>query len=136
MSDTLPSLLPRERARRLLAEPMTPAQLLLGLRGRIPRRTFWAWGVVAPLLLSAYITLLTGIAGVRSAQVESALNAILLWPALAVSVKRWHDRDKSGWWVLIQLLPVIGTLWALVENGFLRGTAGPNRYGDDFTGQL
>ena len=48
-----------------------------------------------------------------------------------VSVKRWHDRDRSGWWVLLNLLPVIGWLWALVDNGFVRGTRGPNRYGAD-----
>ena len=59
------------------------------------------------------------------------VNLLLIWPALAVSVKRWHDRDKSGWWVLLNLLPVIGWLWALVDNGFLRGTDGPNRYGPD-----
>ena len=51
--------------------------------------------------------------------------------ALAVSVKRWHDRDKSGWWVLLNLLPVIGWLWALIDNGFLRGSVGPNRFGED-----
>lgn len=55
----------------------------------------------------------------------------ILWAGLAVSVKRWHDRDKSGWWILIGLIPVIGTIWVLVENGFLPGTAGPNRFGPD-----
>ena len=32
-----------------------------------------------------------------------------LWMKLAVLVKRWHDRDKSGWWVLITFIPVIGS---------------------------
>ncbi|MDH5331954.1 MAG: DUF805 domain-containing protein, partial [Aquincola sp.] len=57
-------------------------------------------------------------------------NVLLLWPALALSVKRWHDRDKSGWWVLVALIPFIGWLWMLIENGVRRGTVGPNRYGD------
>jgi uncharacterized membrane protein YhaH (DUF805 family) len=59
------------------------------------------------------------------------VNLLLLWPAVAVSVKRWHDRNRSGWWILINLLPIIGWAWALIENGLLRGTAGPNRFGAD-----
>jgi uncharacterized membrane protein YhaH (DUF805 family) len=72
--------------------------------------------------------------------------------SVMVGVKCLHDRDKSGWWLLVfYLLPAIlgmvpesvpGSLilmlasfavsiWALVELGFLRGTVGPNRYGAD-----
>ena len=56
---------------------------------------------------------------------------IWFWTHLAVFVKRWHDRDKSGWWVLINIIPVIGGLWTLIECGFLDGTTGPNKYGPD-----
>jgi uncharacterized membrane protein YhaH (DUF805 family) len=59
------------------------------------------------------------------------LILITLWPALAIYTKRWHDRDKSGWWTLIIFIPIIGSIWLLVELGFLRGTDGPNRFGDD-----
>ena len=55
----------------------------------------------------------------------------LVWVALAIAVKRWHDRNKTGWWILIALVPVIGGLWYLIECGFLAGTAGPNKYGAD-----
>ena len=70
-----------------------------------------------------------------------------------VGIKRLHDRDKSGWWLLVfyvlpGVLSMIGdnlaagsliftlasfavSIWALVELGFLRGTAGPNRFGPD-----
>jgi uncharacterized membrane protein YhaH (DUF805 family) len=54
-----------------------------------------------------------------------------LWIGLVLSVKRWHDRNKSGWWVLVNLVPVVGWLWQLIECGFLRGTTGPNRFGQD-----
>ncbi len=54
-----------------------------------------------------------------------------VWIGFAVGVKRYHDRGKSGWWVLIVLVPVIGGLWYLIECGFLRGTIGPNAYGPD-----
>ena len=56
-----------------------------------------------------------------------------IWASLALGIKRWHDRDKSGWWTLIGLIPVIGAIWAFVEQGCLRGTEGPNRFGDDPT---
>jgi uncharacterized membrane protein YhaH (DUF805 family) len=49
---------------------------------------------------------------------------LVTWITLAVAVKRDHDRDKSGWWILIIFLSVIGALWYLIECGFLRGTHG------------
>jgi len=54
-----------------------------------------------------------------------------IWAGLALSAKRWHDRGKSAWWILIGLIPLIGAIWTLVENGFLKGTEGPNQYGPD-----
>lgn len=60
-----------------------------------------------------------------------ALGVVNLWGGLALAIKRWHDRDKSGWWVLINFVPIIGGLWSLIETGFLRGTPGPNRFGNE-----
>jgi len=104
--------------------------LLLGLHGRIDRRTWWLWGVAAPLGLALYFTVVLRVAGLPARATDVAVNPLLLWPTLAVSVKRWHDRDKSGWWVLVALVPFIGWIWVLVENGLLRGDAGANRYGE------
>ncbi len=59
------------------------------------------------------------------------VSLLFLYPALAVYTKRWHDRDKSGWWTLIIFVPFIGAIWWLVECGFLRGTDGANRFGPD-----
>ncbi len=57
--------------------------------------------------------------------------AVVNYLALAVSVKRCHDRDRSGWFLLIYFIPIIGELWVSIELGFLRGTAGANRFGPD-----
>ena len=95
------------------------------------RRTFWLYGVLAMLGLGLLLSALLTIAGLRTQQVEAVVNLVLLWPLMAVSIKRWHDRDRSGWWVLIVLVPVVGWIWALIDNGFLRGTAGPNRFGPE-----
>jgi uncharacterized membrane protein YhaH (DUF805 family) len=55
----------------------------------------------------------------------------ILWPSLAVQAKRWHDINKSALWLLINVIPIAGPLWALIENGFIPDTNGPNRYGPD-----
>jgi uncharacterized membrane protein YhaH (DUF805 family) len=128
--------LPQAMPPSLLDEPMSLSQILFSLKGRIPRKTFWLYGVLGLLLVSVILNLLLGIAGFDDRVAEGVANLVILWPAVAVSVKRWHDRDKSGWWVLINLIPVIGSIWVLIENGFLRGTAGDNRFGADLTGRL
>lgn len=56
-----------------------------------------------------------------------------IWSSIALQVKRWHDRGKSGAMVLINLIPYIGGIWAFVECGCLRGTCGQNQYGQDPT---
>ena len=80
------------------------------------------------------LEMLLGIVGVSERRAEALTTLLLVWPCAAVSVKRWHDRDKSGWWALVYLIPLIGLLWTLVANGLLRGTAGANRFGEDVTG--
>ena len=61
----------------------------------------------------------------------TALFALgLLVPSIAVGVRRLHDTDRSGWWLLIGLIPLIGSFVLLV---FMvsSGTRGPNRFGPD-----
>ena len=117
-------------------DPMPLGQILFSFRGRVPRKVFWLYGVLGPLLVSAMLEMLLGIAGVPQRGIDLAPNLLLVWPCLAVAVKRWHDRDKSGWWLLLNLIPVIGWLWALVENGLLRGSVGANRFGPDLTDEF
>jgi uncharacterized membrane protein YhaH (DUF805 family) len=88
--------------------------------------------------------------------VAITLSLLQLVPNLMVAIKRLHDRNKSGWWLLFFIVPpqllefvagqlfgnepisyvlripaIVVTLWMIVELGFLRGTIGPNRFGDD-----
>ena len=95
------------------------AYLLFAFDGRINRAKFWLGIVIVWVTMLVF----SGIAG--------ALNSSFGWLMFAISIKRWHDRDKSGWWVLIGFIPIIGAIWALVETGFLEGTQGPNQYGPD-----
>ncbi len=54
----------------------------------------------------------------------------ILIPAIAVQVRRFHDQDKSGWFVLLGLIPFVGGIIVLVFM-CLPGTPGPNRFGPD-----
>jgi uncharacterized membrane protein YhaH (DUF805 family) len=55
---------------------------------------------------------------------------IVFIPNLAVTIRRLHDQDKSGWFILIGLIPIVGPIILLVFY-FLEGTRGPNRFGPD-----
>jgi uncharacterized membrane protein YhaH (DUF805 family) len=55
-----------------------------------------------------------------------------MWVSLAGSVKRLHDRGKSGWWYLLMFVlsfVIVGFFWWLIELGFLEGDEGDNRFG-------
>jgi uncharacterized membrane protein YhaH (DUF805 family) len=107
----------------------SPRWLLFSFEGRIGRRSWWLWSAAILIGMALYLTAVLRIAGVAKDTADLLVNLLLLWPALAISVKRWHDRDKPGWWALIAFVPVIGWIWMLIENGLLSGTAGANRFG-------
>ncbi|MDO1582926.1 DUF805 domain-containing protein [Rhizobium oryzicola] len=125
-------------------------KLLFTASGRINRATFWKG-----FLLVIGVTLVAGAAvfGYASAmapagtgdepiQLEGAaavpmvigmfaIIAFNIVAGLCLAIKRLHDRNKSGWWMLIQFIPLIGSIWYFIEVGFLAGTKGENRFGAD-----
>jgi uncharacterized membrane protein YhaH (DUF805 family) len=110
--------------------------LLTSYEGRINRAKFWAGvGVLFAVgILANLIDLMLGIriGGDQGIGILGLIVAVAsIYFGLAVYAKRWHDRDKSGWWSLIILIPIIGPIWVLVECGILEGTKGPNRFGPD-----
>jgi uncharacterized membrane protein YhaH (DUF805 family) len=58
-----------------------------------------------------------------------------LLPSLAVTVRRLHDTNKSGWNLLISFIPLVGSLWLLVIM-VSKGTEGENKYGPDPNGDV
>ena len=114
----------------LLDDPMPPLRLWLDPRGRIGRATWWLHGVLGLLGLAVLLRTLMDIARVPQDQVDEWVSLLLAWPTLALSAKRWQDRDRSGWWVLVLLIPVVGVFWMVADNGCVRGTPGRNRYGE------
>ncbi|MCL1598086.1 MAG: DUF805 domain-containing protein [Actinomycetia bacterium] len=105
--------------------------LLFKFSGRINRAKFWiGLGVTWAIMVLAMM-----IAGALGNAIGWILLLIayvaVVWIGIAVSIKRWHDRGKPGWWIFIGLIPLVGPIWALVETGFLEGTKGDNEYGPD-----
>jgi uncharacterized membrane protein YhaH (DUF805 family) len=112
-------------------------QKLFGFEGRLRRRDYWLLSfAITVVFLVVYVAaaLSLGIEpgddhDTRGLGLRFVGALLLLWPSLAIAVKRLHDRGQSGWWWLISLIPLVGSIWTLVNLGILDGTAGQNRYG-------
>jgi uncharacterized membrane protein YhaH (DUF805 family) len=113
--------------------------------GRASRSEYW-WWVLYSILTSVVIGFVEVQMGLGSGMMSHGGGGFqanfaggplsILWalanllPGLAVTVRRLHDLDKSGWWLLIAFVPLIGAIVLLVW--FLsRGTVGANRFGED-----
>ena len=117
---------------------------LFSFQGRINRAKFWLVHVVMWVVVLVVFGAILGSAAVSS-DPQAALQSVgvvgglillvvyilALWIGLAIAAKRWHDRNKSAWWILIVFVPAVGALWYLIECGFLKGTTGANKFGSD-----
>jgi len=127
-------------------------RLLFTFEGRITRKKMWLAvliHIIAAAVVGLVFTLLWSVIpgsitedGTYHVEGATAIPYIVLglayivfsvWSGLAVAVKRLHDRNKSGWFFLIQFVPLIGSIWYLVEILLLKGTTGSNRFGEDAT---
>jgi uncharacterized membrane protein YhaH (DUF805 family) len=106
-------------------------------KGRIGRGTWWKANIALIVVLLFLDFLIKQAAG---NDLSDFLAIILLIFNLAycvayliVTIKRLHDLDYSGWYYLIALIPLIGGLILFIQTGFIKGTTGPNKYGDDPT---
>lgn len=112
--------------------------LLFSFEGRVGRGPYWIYFVVMLVVLGGLTAL--GMMTALNAESRSSVGGmtslpmtiamlVMIWPSVAILAKRWHDVDKSAWWILIALVPVVGGIVALVFNGFIAGTPGTNRFG-------
>ena len=102
--------------------------------GRIDRKQWWLryalpYTVIFFGLMAIDWNIGTFYTDMRFGLASGVFGLIAFVPSILIDIKRFHDRDKSGWWMLLLLVPIIGGLWLLIELGFLAGTPGPNRYG-------
>ena len=93
--------------------------------GRARRKEYWMF-----FLFNIIATIILGIiAGVIHTKVLSVLyDLALIVPSVAVTVRRLHDTDRSGWWILIGLIPLVGTIILIVFEA-TDSQPGENKYG-------
>jgi len=118
---------------------MTAVKTVLGkyatFSGRAQRSEFW-WFYLFSLIVSAVLQMVdralfgTLVGGQDVGILAPLFSLAILLPSLAVGARRLHDTDRSGWWLLIALIPILGFL-VLLYFFVQRGTAGPNQHGAD-----
>jgi uncharacterized membrane protein YhaH (DUF805 family) len=101
--------------------------------GRSSRSEFWLYVLVYVIIYIIAIVLDALVLGHNMSQggvgIFTGIVALVhLLPGLAVAVRRLHDTDRSGWWILICLIPLIGAIWLIVLY-CSAGTLGANRFG-------
>ncbi len=106
-------------------------QNYVNFTGRASRSEFWFW-VLFAVLVSIAATLIDVVlfSDSEMSPVNTLAGVALLLPNLSVSVRRLHDIDRSGWWILLGLIPIVGWIIIIIWN-CTKGTAGPNRFGPD-----
>jgi uncharacterized membrane protein YhaH (DUF805 family) len=140
---------------------MEIARLWFDFKGRINRGKYWFVGIANLLRFAAFVLVAVAAHSGALGVLAGLVGVPLFLSSMAIGVKRLHDRNKSAWWLLLFYLmpPVLNivrdalvrlhdplpftlamvfwvvsvgiSIWAVIELGCLRGTAGPNRYGPD-----
>ncbi len=95
--------------------------------GRAARPEFWWWALFVSIVYVVFAVLAAVIGREVYALLALFVLAVIL-PNLAVTARRLHDTDRSGWWQLIALVPIIGPIVLLIFE-ILPGTPGANRFG-------
>ena len=114
---------------------LMPLRRSADFSGRSRRKEYWMFilGYIIALVAAMVVEGVLGMSGMVGGvygPITLLLILALLIPAIAVQVRRFHDQDKSGWFVLLAFIPIIGSIAVLVFM-CLAGTDGPNRFGDD-----
>lgn len=111
--------------------------LYLTFSGRINRQKYilaslplFALGFLATFIDASTGGVLVEIGPITYGPAQSLGFLILLIPGLALGIKRLHDRNRTGWLILLAYVPIIN-IWIAIELLFLKGTLGRNRYGQD-----
>lgn len=120
---------------------LMPLKRYAEFSGRSRRKEYWMFTLFQILVLIV-MGVLVGITGGFDESGASTLGSamlvimgliylgLFLIPGIAVTVRRFHDQDKSGWFYLLSFIPYVGGLIMLVFM-CLEGTQGPNQYGPD-----
>lgn len=108
-----------------------PLKRIADFRGRSRRREFWMFTLfeVAVICATGFVDRALGDTNGEGIIGPLVVLAFMV-PSVMVSIRRLHDTDRSGWWIWVSLVPVLGSL-ALLALFCTEGTGGTNRYGED-----
>jgi uncharacterized membrane protein YhaH (DUF805 family) len=95
--------------------------------GRACRSEYWYW--ILFILIAEIVTgTIDAVLDIRL--VTSIFGLVTLLPSIAIAIRRLHDLDRTGWWILLGFIPLIG--WIILLIWYVtKGTDGPNRFGPD-----
>ncbi|MBL0592837.1 DUF805 domain-containing protein [Aeromonas veronii] len=97
--------------------------------GRARRTEYWMF-VLCNVIVMLLLGMVDKLIGGDNELISSIYSLAVLLPSLAVAARRLHDTDRSAWWLLLGLIPIIGTL-VLIYFMVCNGQQGSNRFGDD-----
>ena len=103
----------------------------VGFTGRARRSEYW-WFVLFGFLVSIVTGLLDTMLGTmdddtKIGVIGTIASLALLLPSIAVAIRRLHDTSRTGWWILIGLIPVVG--WIILIVFYVQDSHGDNEYG-------
>ena len=107
---------------------MDVKSLILSKEGRLNRKPLWIF-MIALSIVEAILTSI-GYAIDDSGKLSSMLAFIASLACIMPLIKRCHDRNRSGLFLLLGFIPLVN-IWVFIELYFLRGTYGDNKYGKD-----
>jgi uncharacterized membrane protein YhaH (DUF805 family) len=81
--------------------------------GRAPRAEYWYF-VLFNFIISILLSIVSGIISDKMSILGMVYLLAVMIPSIAVGIRRLHDIGKSGWWLLLGLIPIIGTIWIIV----------------------
>lgn len=99
----------------------------VGFQGRARRKEYWMFALIS-FIISIVLTIVESVLGLTSVLTGIYSLAILL-PSLAVGVRRLHDTGRSGWWLLLGFIPIIGFIVLIVF--FCQESEADNQYGSN-----
>jgi uncharacterized membrane protein YhaH (DUF805 family) len=104
---------------------------------RAARSEFWYWTLFVILVAIVANVVDAVVVGIGSgfAPVSTIVSLGLILPNIAMQVRRLHDTDRTGWWILIALVPLVGIILLIVWYA-TKGTDGSNQYGSDPLGKM
>ena len=99
----------------------------VGFSGRARRSEFWYFYLFTIILSVVASVLQRAVSSSSSGFITGIVALAIILPSLAVGVRRLHDTSRSGWWLLIGLIPIIGTIVLIVF--YVQDSHGDNQYG-------